>query len=122
MKEKIKSYDFWVSVASAVMVLLQTISIKIDVPYVNEITMAFLSLLTVTGILKKSPAKQANVDTAGQSGATEQLPDVSLPEESGCDADISEESGESAAVTEVKESVEDKNPMKEDGAATDGKE
>lgn len=54
MKEKIKSYEFWVSVASAIMVLLQTISININIPYINEITMAFLSLLTVAGILKKT--------------------------------------------------------------------
>lgn len=57
IKEKLKSYEFWVSVASAVMVLLQTISIKIDIPYINEVTMAFLSLLTVSGILKKTPNK-----------------------------------------------------------------
>lgn len=57
IKDKLKSYEFWVSVASAVMMLLQTISIKIDVPYINEVTMAFLSLLTVSGILKKSGNK-----------------------------------------------------------------
>lgn len=68
MKEKLKSYDFWVSVASAVMVLLQTISIKIDVPYVNEITMAFLSLLAVTGILKKNSAKTVVSQTAEEDG------------------------------------------------------
>ncbi len=68
MKEKLKSYDFWVSVASAVMVLLQTISIKIDVPYVNEITMAFLSLLAVTGILKKNSAKTVESQTAEDDG------------------------------------------------------
>lgn len=68
MKEKLKSYDFWVSVASAVMVLLQTISIKIDVPYVNEITMAFLSLLAVTGILKKNSAKTVASQTAEEDG------------------------------------------------------
>lgn len=68
MKEKLKSYDFWVSVASAVMVLLQTISIKTDVPYVNEITMAFLSLLAVTGILKKNSAKNVVSQTAEEDG------------------------------------------------------
>lgn len=68
MKEKLKSYDFWMSVASAVMVFLQTLSIKINVPYVNEITMAFLSLLAVTGILKKS-GKQSAVNS--DEGATE---------------------------------------------------
>lgn len=80
MKEKLKSYDFWVSVASAVMVLLQTISIKIDVPYVNEITMAFLSLLAVTGILKKNGTK--SVETASESGEdTKASEELTQPEE-----------------------------------------
>ncbi len=70
MKEKLKSYDFWMSVASAVMVFLQTLSIKINVPYVNEITMAFLSLLAVTGILKKS-GKQTAVNSDGATTETE---------------------------------------------------
>ena len=70
MKEKLKSYDFWMSVASAVMVFLQTLSIKINVPYVNEITMAFLSLLAVTGILKKS-GKQSAVNSDGATMETE---------------------------------------------------
>lgn len=67
IKEKLKSYEFWVSVASAVMVLLQTISIRVDIPYINEVTMAFLSLLTVAGILKKNPSKQ-NVEVSTESG------------------------------------------------------
>lgn len=67
IKEKLKSYEFWVSVASAVMVLLQTISIRVDIPYINEVTMAFLSLLTVVGILKKNPSKQ-NVEVSTESG------------------------------------------------------
>lgn len=71
MKEKLKSYDFWMSVASAVMVFLQTLSIKINVPYINEITMAFLSLLAVTGILKKN-GKQSAVNSDGATAENEE--------------------------------------------------
>lgn len=70
IKEKLKSYEFWVSVASAVMMLLQTISIKINIPYINEVTMAFLSLLTVTGILKKTPVK-TKTETVEQNKSTD---------------------------------------------------
>lgn len=56
MKEKLKSYEFWVSVASAIMVFLQTLSLKIDMPYITQATMGFLGALTVAGILKKSGA------------------------------------------------------------------
>ncbi len=53
MKERLKSYEFWVSLASAAMVFLQTLSLKIDVPHLTEITAAFLSALCVAGVLKK---------------------------------------------------------------------
>ena len=53
MKEKLKSYEFWVSVFSAVMVVLQSISLKFDLPYIQEIVMGFLGALAVAGIVKK---------------------------------------------------------------------
>ncbi|MDE5755590.1 MAG: hypothetical protein K2I23_00635 [Clostridia bacterium] len=54
MKAKLKSYEFWVSVVSAVMVVLQSISLKFDVPYIQEVIMGFLGVLAVAGIVKKS--------------------------------------------------------------------
>ena len=54
MKEKLRSYEFWVSVISAVLIVLQAMSLKIDIPHVTEITTAFLGALSVAGILKKS--------------------------------------------------------------------
>ena len=50
MKEKLKSYEFWVSIVSAVMVVLQSISLKFDF---QEIVMGFLGVLAVAGIVKK---------------------------------------------------------------------
>ena len=54
MKSKLKSYEFWVSVVSACMVVLQSISLKFDVPYIQEIVMGFLGVLAVAGIVKKT--------------------------------------------------------------------
>lgn len=54
MKEKIKSYEFWVSVVSAVMVVLQSISIKFNAPYIQEAVLGILGALALTGMLKKS--------------------------------------------------------------------
>ncbi len=53
MKEKLKSYEFWVSVVSAVMVVLPSISLKFDLPYIQEAVMGFLGVLAVAGIVKK---------------------------------------------------------------------
>ena len=54
MKDKLRSYEFWVSLISAVLVVLQTMSLKVDIPHVTEITTAVLGALSVAGILKKS--------------------------------------------------------------------
>ena len=54
MKSKLKSYEFWVSVVSACMVVLQSISLKFNVPYIQEIVMGFLGVLAVAGIVKKT--------------------------------------------------------------------
>ena len=54
MKEKLRSYEFWVSVISAVLIVIQAMSLKIDIPHVTEITTAFLGALSVAGILKKN--------------------------------------------------------------------
>ena len=42
MKEKLKSYEFWVSIVSAVMVVLQSLSLKFDLPYIQESVTGFL--------------------------------------------------------------------------------
>ena len=61
MKAKLKSYEFWVSVVSAVMVVLQSVSIKFNLPYIQETVMGFLGILAVAGIIKK---KDKAVDDA----------------------------------------------------------
>ncbi|MDE5616241.1 MAG: hypothetical protein K2I78_00465 [Clostridia bacterium] len=61
MKDKLKSYEFWASVISAILVVLQTLSIKLDVPQIAEFTTAFLGALSVAGILKKSKVKSGAV-------------------------------------------------------------
>ena len=54
MKGKLKSYEFWVSIVSAVMVVLQSLSIKFQLPYIQEAVMGFLGILAVAGIVKKN--------------------------------------------------------------------
>ena len=66
MKEKLKSYEFWVSIVSAVMVVLQSLSLKFQLPYIQEVVMGFLGILAVAGIVKKSDPPNGE-----DSGATE---------------------------------------------------
>lgn len=51
MKEKFKNYGFWVSLVSAVIIVLQACGIKIDAPYVNEIVTGILGVLVTLGII-----------------------------------------------------------------------
>ena len=53
IKAKLKSYGFWVSLSSAVMVFLNTLGLKVDIPYLSQVTTAFLSILVIAGILTK---------------------------------------------------------------------
>lgn len=51
MKEKFKNYGLWVSLISAVLMILQAIGLKIDLPYVNEIITSILGVLVTLGII-----------------------------------------------------------------------
>lgn len=65
MKEKLKSYSFWVSVASAIMAVLQIVFAKLEIDVFNELTTAFLGVLVVTGIIDKPKGENdtPNVNT-----------------------------------------------------------
>ena len=51
MKNKLKSKGLWLSLSGAVIVLMQTVGVKFDVAYVNEVISAVCSLLIVVGIM-----------------------------------------------------------------------
>ncbi|MDE5655124.1 MAG: hypothetical protein K2I46_05895 [Clostridia bacterium] len=72
MKEKLKSYEFWVSIVSAVMVVLQSLSLKFDLPYIQETVMGFLGILAVAGIVKKSDPPTGSVDAPTEDTSTEE--------------------------------------------------
>ena len=72
MKEKLKSYEFWVSIVSAVMVVLQSLSLKFDLPYIQESVTRFLGILAVAGILKKSKTPIGEENTPTEDKPTEE--------------------------------------------------
>lgn len=51
LKDKIKNKGFWVSLISAVLMILQAAGLKIDAPYVNEVAASVLGLLVILGII-----------------------------------------------------------------------
>lgn len=83
MKEKIRSYDFWMAIASAVFVVLQAVGFTTEIPYLKEITTAFLGFLAVSGLIVKPPKsdekevveEDAELVTSGDE-SKEQLSDI----------------------------------------------
>lgn len=81
-KNRLKNYNFWISMFSAVLLILQALKIKIDVAYINEIFTAVLGLLVVIGIIsdptrtsvksqEKTDEKVSNTETTNNIKDTE---------------------------------------------------
>ena len=49
--KKLKSVKFWLSLAGAVVIVLQLFGMKISAPYVNEVVSAICSVFVVLGIM-----------------------------------------------------------------------
>lgn len=90
MKEKIKSYDFWMAVASAIFVVLQAVGFTTQIPYLQEITTAFLGFLAVSGFIVKPPKQQTEENAVEDSTASD-----------ACESD------QNASITEIIEEIID---------------
>lgn len=51
MKDKFRNYGLWISLISAVLMILQSMGLKFDAPYVNEIITSILGVLVALGII-----------------------------------------------------------------------
>ena len=61
MKQKIKSYEFWMSLVSLAALIAG--SLGADVPHLTEICTATVGVLVAVGIVKKPPsASESKVD------------------------------------------------------------
>lgn len=50
-KNRLTNYNFWISIVSATLLILQAFNIKLDIANINEIVTALLGLLVVIGII-----------------------------------------------------------------------
>lgn len=59
--KKLKSSNFWVSMVSAVVLILQAVfNVDIKTEYLSQIIMGMLGVLVMTGIVSDSPSAEAN--------------------------------------------------------------
>ena len=104
IKAKLKSYGFWVSLSSAVMVFLNTLGLKVDIPYLSQVTTAFLSILVIAGILTKPGDSGSGSAEGGAEDAEEET---------------AEETAESRPDGETSESGEAETGAPENGEITE---
>ena len=64
-KNRLTNYNFWVSIVSAIILVLQALKDKLDFVYVNEVFTAVLGLLVVLGIIN-DPTKSTKSQTKTQ--------------------------------------------------------
>lgn len=100
---KLKSYGFWVSLTSAIMVFINTLGLKVDIPYLNQVTMAFLSILVVAGIITKPGSTPAGDAPDGKESQGKQVITSDKKE----DADVSSEKSEDSTAPEVSEAAKE---------------
>lgn len=78
-KNRLTNYNFWISIVSAVLLILQAFEFHFDIMYINEIATAVLGLLVVIGIIN-DPTK---------SGKNDKSTDVNSKSETGSEAENS---------------------------------
>ena len=61
-KNRLTNYNFWISIVSAVLLILQAFEFQFDIMYINEIATAVLGLLVVIGIIN-DPTKTTTKKT-----------------------------------------------------------
>jgi len=62
-KNRLTNYNFWISIISAVLLILQAFKINFDIACINEIVTAVLGLLVVIGIVSDPTKTATKVET-----------------------------------------------------------
>ena len=64
-KNRLTNYNFWISIISAILLILQAFKFEFDIAYINEIATAVLGLMVVIGIIS-DPTKTYNIEKSKQ--------------------------------------------------------
>ncbi len=83
MKEKFRNYGLWISLISAVLMILQSLGLKFDLPYINEVITSILGVLVALGIIS-NPSDGTGYSDKGSVveniGESEEKSDCSMDE------------------------------------------
>lgn len=83
MKEKFRNYGLWISLISAVLMILQSMGLKFDLPFINEVITSILGVLVALGIIS-NPSDGTGYSDKGSVveniGESEEKSDCSMDE------------------------------------------
>ena len=68
-KKRLTNYNFWISIVSAILLILQAFDVSFDIAYINEIVTAVLGLLVVIGIINDPTKTNKDITSYSQSGS-----------------------------------------------------
>ncbi len=73
-KNRLTNYNFWISMFSAVLLILQALKIEFDIVYINEIFTAVLGLLVVIGIISDPTRTSVKTSETTKTQDNEKVP------------------------------------------------
>ncbi|MBE7076967.1 MAG: phage holin [Clostridiales bacterium] len=73
-KNRLTNYNFWISIVSAVLLILQALNFEFDIMYINEIATAVLGLLVVIGIVNDPTKTSVKQSKETKDKASEEIP------------------------------------------------
>lgn len=115
MKNRLTNYNFWISIVSAVLLILQAFDIQFDIAYINEIVTAVLGLLVVIGIIsdptKSSTKTNSSVSSVEDTTSSNSPADTLLDSNRNSETIIPSNENESNAneTSNIEESVSAEN-------------
>lgn len=110
-KNRLTNYNFWISIVSAVLLILQAFDFEYDIAYVNEIATAVLGLLVVIGIIN-DPTKSSSSNTENIASNSDKTTTESVVE---LDNNV-----ESVIPNNEEKKTEDTNTITENNNMTEG--
>ncbi len=91
MKNKLKTKSFWVGIAGAVVLILQTLGLKINAPVVNEIISSLCAIAILFGVMVDDTKKidlEENVSDKTQQNSQNEEQNISLTDIEDSDSEI----------------------------------
>lgn len=62
LKSKVRNYGFWISIISAVLIIVQALGFNVNIPVIKEILVAVCGVFVALGIISDSDKGRGYID------------------------------------------------------------